>query len=86
MCIFSLIPAAIGANAAMLKTLSGKKETVDVDAGKSSSESFDPTIGETKYRAYVGEGVGTDGPTLPFSSLLFASEPVKLVDIIAIVS
>jgi hypothetical protein len=81
----SLIPAAIGANAAMLKTLSGKKETVDVDAGK-SGESFDPTINETKYRAYVESGVGADGPILPFSSLLFATEPVKLVDIIAIVS
>lgn len=80
-----MIPAAIGANAAMLKTLSGKKETVDEDASR-PGESFDPTIGETKYRAYVEEGVGADGPTLPFSPLLFATEPIKLVDIIAIVS
>lgn len=81
----SLIPAAIGANAAMLKTLSGKKEVVDVDATK-TGDSFDPTIQETKYRAYVATGVGADGPSLPFSSLLFASDPVQLVDIIAIVS
>lgn len=81
----SLIPAAIGANAAMLKTLSGKKEVVDVDATK-TGDSFDPTIQETKYRAYVSSGVGADGPSLPFSPLLFASDPVQLVDIIAIVS
>jgi len=84
--VYRLIPATLSANSAMMKTLSGKKETEDTDVGKKAGDSFDPTVMETKYRTYVETGVGANGPTLPFSSLLFATEPVKLVDIIAIVS
>jgi len=78
-----LIPATISANSAMFKTLSGKKDAQEEIANAKPGESFDPTIGETKYRRYVDDS-GAEGPLLPFSSLLFAAEKIPLVDIIAI--
>lgn len=57
-----LIPATISANSAMFRTLSGKKDASseeDIEK-KNPGESFDPTIGETKYRRYV-EDSGAEG-------------------------
>jgi hypothetical protein len=80
-----LIPALIGANKAMVKTLAGKKdaEEEEVPQNIKPGESFDPTLMETKYRRYV-EDSGATGPELPFASVLFASERVPLADIVAI--
>lgn len=86
-----LIPAAIGANSAMISTLSGKPQ-VDEVSTKSREElqqilregkSLDPTILETKYRQYVADS-GATGPTLPGSFLLFASEKIPTADIVAV--
>ena len=76
-----LIPATINGNKAMIATLSGKRPKDD-DVGNPKT-SLDPTILETKYRVYV-EDSGASGPLLPASSFLFSQEPVKLVDIVAI--
>jgi hypothetical protein len=80
-----LIPALIGANKAMVKTLAGKKDAEEEEAPKNikPGESFVPTLMETKYRRYV-EDSGATGPELPFASVLFASERVPLADIVAI--
>jgi hypothetical protein len=80
-----LIPALIGANKAMVKTLAGKKDAGEEEPPKNikPGESFDPTIMETKYRRYV-EDSGATGPELPFASVLFASERIPLADIVAI--
>jgi hypothetical protein len=80
-----LIPALIGANKAMVKTLAGKKDAEEEEAPKNikPGESFLPTLMETKYRRYV-EDSGATGPELPFASVLFASERVPLADIVAI--
>jgi hypothetical protein len=80
-----LIPATISANQAMMKALSGKKEsdTEEDPANIKPGESFDPTLTETKYRQFV-EDSGATGPDLPFSSLLFAAERIPLADIVAV--
>jgi len=62
-----LIPAAIVANASMIKTLSGKRAGGDDDRSNYISES------------------GASGPALPGQALLFASEKIPLVDVIAII-
>ena len=79
-----LIPATIAANIAMFKTMSGKKEKVEEDVSNvKPGETFDPTIFEQKYRKYVSDS-GAGGPNLALSTLLFASEPIKVADIVAI--
>lgn len=76
-----LIPAAINGNKEMINTLTGKRP-LQQDAGDPKT-SLDPTIAETKYRTYI-EDSGASGPLLPAASILFSQEPIKLVDIIAI--
>ena len=57
-----LIPATIAANAQMFRTLSGKKDSEkdeDPSMIREGDTSFDPTIKETKYRAYVEDSGAT---------------------------
>ena len=77
-----LIPAAINGNKDMMNTLTGKRPLQE-DAGDPKT-SLDPTIAETKYRTYV-EDSRASGPLLPAASFLFSQEPIKLVDVIAII-
>ena len=83
-----LIPALIGANSAMFKTLfsnSNRKEEDPEELAKiaKSGDTFDPTLTETKFRQYV-EDSGATGPELPLSGLLFAPEKIPVADIVAI--
>jgi hypothetical protein len=77
-----LIPATFAGNKAMFETLAGKRRGGESD-DQDSKTSMDPTIKETKYRAYI-ESSGATGPTLAGQPLLFPNEDIKLVDIIAI--
>jgi len=82
-----LIPAALAGNKSMFETLAGKRRGGEQDA--STVEDFDPktnmdpTIMDTKNRAYV-ESSGATGPELSGAALLFPNEPIPLVDVIAI--
>lgn len=73
-----LIPAAIGANKALMGTLSGARK--DQNAGNPETN-LDPTLAEIK--TYI-ESSGATGPNLPNSGLIFASEDIPVADIIAI--
>ena len=81
-----LIPATIAANKAMFTTMSGQKEKgedidqlYDVNAG----ETIDPTTKDVGLRQYV-ESSGCTGPELAFSNLLFATDPIYVADIVAV--
>lgn len=78
-----MIPATISANKAMFKALSGRKDNAVGDEANVEKSSIDPTIMEGKYRTYVTDS-GAAGPELPFSSLLFASDPIPIADIAAV--
>lgn len=69
----------------MIGTLTGSRRGGDdtLDQTKDPSKSFDPTISDTKNRAYV-EDSGASGPVLPNSALLFAQQDIPLVDVIAV--
>ena len=78
-----MIPAAISANKAMFKAMSGRKDAAVGDESDMEKSSIDPTILEAKYRSYVTDS-GAAGPELPFSSLLFASDPIPIADVVAV--
>jgi len=81
-----LIPAALAGNKAMFETLAGKRRggEQDIDAADYNPKTnMDPTVLDTKLRAYVESSGGT-GAELSGSALLFPNERIPLVDIIAI--
>mmetsp|Transcript_19634 Transcript_19634/g.29129 ORF Transcript_19634/g.29129 Transcript_19634/m.29129 type:complete len:342 (-) Transcript_19634:105-1130(-) len=80
-----LIPAAIAGNQAMFETLAGKRRggEEEIPEDYNPKTNFDPTMLDTKNRAYV-ESSGAPGPELPGSALLFPNERIPLVDIVAI--
>eukprot|EP00546_Thalassionema_frauenfeldii_P006605 CAMPEP_0178910946 /NCGR_PEP_ID=MMETSP0786-20121207/9389_1 /TAXON_ID=186022 /ORGANISM="Thalassionema frauenfeldii, Strain CCMP 1798" /LENGTH=345 /DNA_ID=CAMNT_0020583273 /DNA_START=64 /DNA_END=1101 /DNA_ORIENTATION=- len=81
-----LIPAAIAGNKAMFETLAGTRRggEEEVPEDYDPKTNFDPTMMDTKNRAYV-ESSGASGPELPGSALLFPNERIPLVDVIAII-
>eukprot|EP00592_Proboscia_alata_P007396 CAMPEP_0194357260 /NCGR_PEP_ID=MMETSP0174-20130528/4766_1 /TAXON_ID=216777 /ORGANISM="Proboscia alata, Strain PI-D3" /LENGTH=352 /DNA_ID=CAMNT_0039127199 /DNA_START=260 /DNA_END=1318 /DNA_ORIENTATION=- len=68
-----LIPALISANKSMMGTLSGKR--------RGGEDSTDKSLSINNYI----ESSGATGPTLPQSALMFPSEDIPLVDVIAVV-
>ena len=72
-----LIPALIGANKAMVKTLAGREDAEEEEDPENirHGNSFDPTLTETKHHQYAEDRCYWTGPSLCLHAVCIQTDP-----------